>query len=79
MIKFLIYQEFLILDSLLAIKPSVWVGIIKFIVPIPGFLVLLLTVDLKTTQIQGDYFDRRGFRCSEGLDHRLILIWNNPE
>ena len=52
--------------------PSVWVGFVKFIVPIPGFLVLLLTVDLKTTQIKGDYLDRRGFRCSEGLDFVLF-------
>ena len=48
--------------------PSVWVGIIKFIVPIPVFLVLLLTVDLKAMQIHGDFLDRRGFKCSEGLD-----------
>ena len=49
--------------------PSVWVGIIKLIVPILEILFLLLTVDLKAIQIQGDSLDRRGFGCSEGLEH----------
>ena len=49
--------------------PSVWVGVIKSVVPILGILFLLLTVNLKAIQIQGDSLDRRGFGCSEGLDH----------
>ena len=44
-------------------------GIPKLIVPILEILFLLLTVDLKAIQIQGDSLDRRGFGCSEGLDH----------